>query len=161
MHARLWCFLACLSIGYSYNAVAAEQESGAATAYNADALYEKVFGKKAEIPAQFQATLRIDNVEKGKITVFSEDRKQVSHVAANVLKPLTPFLKQAPHQQLQQAIDESKRLSIAALKTVDVTVKYNVSNLSLDLIIAAAQRKPGSIRLQTQQQRPAAPDNLI
>nr|CAA6809567.1 MAG: Unknown protein [uncultured Thiotrichaceae bacterium] len=163
MHVRLMCLSACLLVGYHSSVVSAnDQKPAPAGSYDIEALHQQVFGKKAQIPARFETTLRVGNIEKGTITVFSENRKQVSHVTATVLlQHLLPLAKGSAYQHLEQAVDEQKRLSFKALQAAGVTVKYNTSNLSLDVTIEAEQRKPGSIRLQHQRQRPTAPDDLV
>ena len=109
------------------------------------ALFAKAFGKKAKaLPAQINVELRINKESLGDVVVYSnQKRNKINKVQTETfLVLLEDILKEHVFKRTKDEISKTDKVTFTALKKLGVIATYNSTELSLDLQIDSALRKP-------------------
>ena len=109
------------------------------------ALFAKAFGKKAiALPPKINVDLRINKEILGDVIIFSnKKRNKIDKVQTETLLILLEdILKEHVFKRTKDAISTSDKVTFLGLKKLGVVASYNPSELSLDLQIDSALRKP-------------------
>ena len=121
--------------------------------------YEKAFGVKRKLPSQLIVTLQLGKREMLKLKIFSEDRKKITHIETRpFLAALKTTLKPKYLEPLIADLSNQTRTSIAYLKKVAITTKFDQASLSLKLLIPIKMRIPIDVtigRARKKKQYPA------
>ncbi len=119
---------------------------------NLDALFAKAFGKKATTAAPSQVTvdLRINKTVLGDVTVFSNKQGTIDRVGREAfLVLLKDVVKEHVYEKVVSQTAKKKKLSFITLSKLGIDANYNSVDLSLDLNINTALRKPLILSMQS------------
>jgi hypothetical protein len=116
-----------------------------------DALFAKAFGKKLKsLPSEINVDLRINKESLGEVPVYSnKQRNKIDKVQTETLLALLEdILKEHVFKRTKDEISKTDKVTFYALKKLGIVATYNSSELSLDLQIDSALRKPRVLTLR-------------
>ena len=127
------------------------------------ALYAKAFGKPAAIsPLNITVDLRMNKAVLGEVAVFSDAQGVMSKVSTDdVLMHLKDVLKEHIYKRIVAKLSSNKRVSFKKLTSLGMKAVYNSVNLSLDLQINPALRKPRVLSMRTKKKASVRDENKI
>ncbi len=131
-----------------YENVDDSEESDDASSGQSDdlsALFAKAFGKKAEaLPSQINVEIRINKEVIGDVVVYSNKKKtRINKVGTDkLLASLEEVLKDHVFERTKGELSKQDKVTFKSLKKLGIVASYNPADLSLDLQIDSALRKP-------------------
>lgn len=116
------------------------------------AMFAKAFGKKADVPSESNADLRINNVNyEQQVIVYSNEEKIIDQVEVKTLLiVLADVLTDDFLQKITPTLQKNKKISFAQLSELGIKTRYNSADLSLDIDIDPDLQKPRTLSLQHQ-----------
>jgi len=127
------------------------------------ALYAKAFGAKTSVtPTKINVDLRVNKSVIGEIAVFSNKQGVID--AADTEKTLVllkDILKEHIYKRINKQLSVNKKVPFNSLTKLGMKAVYNSVNLSLDLHINPALRKPRVLSMQTKKKTSVRDENKI
>ena len=127
------------------------------------ALYAKAFGKRGvTTPSKISVDLRINKSVIGEIYLFSNKQGKIDKTETQaILDLLEDVLKEHIHKRIKQKLSANSKVSFKTLTKLGMKAVYNSVNLSLDLQINPALRKPRVLSLRTKRKVSVRDENKI
>lgn len=127
------------------------------------ALYAKAFGKTASAtPSKITVELRVNKSVIGEVPIFSSNNGGMDKAEAKtILDLLKGILKEHIHKRIKERLSVNKKVSFKALTSLGMKAVYNSVNLSLDLQINPALRKPQVLSMRTKRKVSVRDENKI
>lgn len=128
------------------------------------ALYAQAFGKKKNItaPSNVSVELRVNKAIVGDITVFSNQQGEMDRAETSpLLDSLQDVLKEHIFKRIKKQISAKKHVSFRTLTKLGMKTTYNSVNLSLDLQINPALRKPRVLSMKSKKRASVRAENKI
>lgn len=142
-----------------------KQQDSKQADFDLDALYAKAFGKKRVVkaaPSHVEVDLRVNKTTFGEVTVFSNSAGLINSVGTkSLLDILKDVLKEHIYKRIEKKIKEKKKVPFKTLTMMGMKANYNSVNLSLDLQINPALRKPRVLSMQYKKKAGVRDENKI
>jgi hypothetical protein len=129
-----------------------------------NALFAKAFGKKAVTagPSKVSVELRISKTIIGDVTVYSNKQGILDSVGAEELLPLLKeVVKPHVYNKVEKSTAKKKKLLFKGLSQYGIGASYNSVELSLDLTIKSALRKPLILSMHSKRKTSVRDENKI
>ncbi len=127
------------------------------------ALFAKAFGKKvAKGPPEVTVDFRVNKSTLGDIKLFSNASGIIDQADAQQLnKLLQDVIKEHAFEDFKQHTDNKEKIPISDLNKFQISAIYNSTNLSLDLDVPTALRKPLIISMINKKSASVRKENKI
>lgn len=126
-------------------------------------LYAKAFGKTSySTPSKITVDLRINKSVIGEVPLFSNSSGLMNEADSKIiLELLEDILKDHIHKRIKQKLSAKSKVSFKTLTKLGMKAVYNSVNLSLDLFINPALRKPRVLSMRTKREVSVRDENKI
>ena len=141
-----------------------EEPEDNSKATDINALFAKAFGKKAAVagPSKVSVDLRINQTVLGDVTVFSNKKGYLDRVGTELfLELLNELVKTEVFERVKKQVSKKEKIRFKALRKLGIKAAYNSVDLSLDLTIADALRKPLVLSMQSKRAASVRAENKI
>ena len=128
------------------------------------ALFAKAFGKKVAVAglSKVSVDLRINKMVLGDVTVFSNKKGYLDRVGAvSFLALLNDIVKTDVFEHVKKQIAKKEKIRFKTLRKLGINAFYNAVDLSLDLSIADALRKPLILSMASKRKTSVRAENKI